>query len=156
LKKYYTPNFDEDLNISSYSRRKDETIANTNKLYQFQISLIGNSTNFTMGELINSSPGEGKGEVIFANTSFLKIKNVSGNFNVNVTNVKGGNSGANASVSSTTLLNTNIPDDEAVYWTSVSYYDYENEINEKHKSIKLMNPAYASETAYNMRKTFKS
>jgi len=156
LKKYYSPNFNADLNISSYSRRKDNIIVNTNKVYQFEISLANSTSGFTIGELVTASPGAANGEVVFANSTFVKVKNVTGNFNANITQVKGRNSTANASVISKTLLSTNIPDNEAVYWTSVSYYDYENDINEKHKSIKLMNPAYASETAFNMRKILKS
>lgn len=154
LKKYYSPNFDENLEISSYSRRIDDLIVNTNKVYQFEITLPNTSPNFLIGELVTAMPGSANGEVVFANSTFLKVKNVSGNF-ASVTNVKGRNTTANAAVLSTTLLNTNIPDDEAVYWSPVTYYDYENEINEKHKSIKLMNPTYASETAYKMRNVFK-
>lgn len=155
LKKYYSPNFNENLDISSYSRRKDNVIVNTNKVYQFEVSLANSTSGFTIGELVTASPGAANGEVVFANSTFVKVKNVTGNFNASITTVKGRYSTANATVVSKTLLNTNIPDDEAIYWTSVSYYDYENDINEKHKSIKLMNPAYASETAFNMRKTLK-
>jgi hypothetical protein len=155
LKRYYAPNYDENIMIMNYSRRQDDVIVNTNKIYQFGITLSGN-TNFDMGELVETNPGDGKGEVIFANTTYVKIKNVSGDLSSSVTTIIGSNSGAQGTITSNELLIENISNDEAVFWTPVTYYDVENTINENNKNIKLMNPAYASEIAYDMRTVFKS
>ena len=155
LKRYYAPNYDENIMIMNYSRRQDDVIVNTNKIYQFGITLSGN-TNFDMGELVETNPGDGKGEVIFANTTYVKIKNVSGDLSSSITTIIGSNSGAQGTITSNELLIENISNDEAVFWTPVTYYDVENTINENNKNIKLMNPAYASEIAYNMRTVFKS
>lgn len=153
LKKYYNPNYNENVTILSYSRKKDDTIVNTNKLYQFNITL-SNTTNFVVGEFVNLTPGDGKGEVVFANSTIVNIKNISGF--MTGTNIKGSDTNANATVTGSTKLAENIADDEAVYWSPVYYYDLEHDLNEKNATIQLVNPAYASEIAYKMRTVFKS
>jgi len=160
LKKYFTPNYNEGITILSYSRKRDDVQVNTNKLFNFEISLANTSTPFIVGEVVdiksNTAPYGviGGGEVVFANTSVVKIKNISGN--TSATNlVVGETSKANAVINTSTLVVDNIPNDEAVYWEPVYIYDVEYERNEDNKSIQLMNPAYAREIAINMRTTLK-
>jgi hypothetical protein len=160
LKKYYSPNYNEGITILSYSRKQDDTITNTNKMYNFDITLSNTQVNFVVGEIVDITPNTapftviGGGEVVFANTTTVKIKNISGN--TSATNlVKGETSNATATIAASTLLFENITDDEAVYWEPVYLYDVENDKNEQYRRIKLMNPAYAKEAAYNMRTIFK-
>jgi hypothetical protein len=160
LKKYYTPNYNEGITILSYSRKQDDSVMNTNKLYSFDITLSNTQTSFVVGEIVDITSNTalntaiGGGEVVFANTTNVKIKNISGN--TSVTNIiKGETSNARATIMTSTLIADNIPDDEAVYWSPVYVYEIEYDKNEKNRKIKLMNPIYAKETALNMRTEFK-
>lgn len=50
----------------------------------------------------------------------------------------GETSKANSTFNATSIISTNIVDEEAVYWVPVSYYDYENEKNEYYKSVRVL------------------
>jgi hypothetical protein len=160
LKKYYTPDYNEGVTILSYSRKQDDTIINTNKLYNFDVVLSNSQLTFIVGELVDikipSAPYTvvGSGEVIFANTSSVKIKNISGN--TSATNlIVGESSNSSATITTSNLIADNIPNDEAIYWEPVYIYDLEYELNEKNASIQLLNPAYAKELAFNLRTALK-
>lgn len=160
LKKYFTPNYNEGVTILSYRRKPDDVIVNTNKLYNFDVTLSNSQLGFVVGELVDiklpSAPYTvvGGAEVIFANSSVVKVKNVSGNTAENnliaseVTN-------ATATINTSTLIADNIPDDEAIYWEPVYVYDVEYELNERNKKIQLLNPTYAKEMAFNLRTALK-
>ncbi len=161
LKKYFTPNYNEGLTILSYTRKREETVINTNKIYNFGVTLSNTQLSFAVGEIVdiksNTAPYTvvGGGEVIFANTSVVKIKNISGN--TSATNlVVGETSKANATITVSTLIADNIPDTEAIFWEPVYVYDVEYERNDKNKSIRLMNPTYAKEVAINLRTALKT
>ena len=49
--------------------------------------------------------------------------------------------------SSTQIIVTNLLDEEKVYYSPVSYYDFENEKNEKNKSIRVLDQPYAKKVA---------
>jgi len=156
-KKYFSPVYNEGVTIIEYVRKQDDSIVNTNKIYDFELS--NNTIEFTVGEVVDiktvlPSAVVGGGEVVFANSTNIKIKNISGDMASNNL-VIGETSGATATIKKSTLLIENITDEEAIYWEPVSYYDKEYDINEKNRNIKLMNPVYASEMAYNMRTIFK-
>jgi hypothetical protein len=160
LKKYFTPNFNDGITILSYTRKRDDILVNTNKLYSFNVTLSNTQLTFTVGELVdittNTAPFTvvGGGEVIFANTSVVKVKNIAGN--TSATNlIASEQTNAVATITTSTLIADNIPDDEAAYWEPVYVYDVEYESNEKNKSIQLLNPAYAKELAFNLRTALK-
>jgi len=160
LKKYFTPNFNDGITILSYTRKRDDVLVNTNKLYSFDVTLSDTQLTFTVGELVdittNTAPFTvvGGGEVIFANTSVVKVKNIAGN--TSATNlIASEQTNAVATITTSTLIADNIPDDEAAYWEPVYVYDVEYESNEKNKSIQLLNPAYAKELAFNLRTALK-
>lgn len=158
LKKYYTPVFNDGLTILSYARKNEDIVVNTNKLYNLDISLSSNAQ-FVVGEIVDvksTSPVAivGGGEVVFANSTVVKVKNISGNLSA-TNSLIGETSNATATITASTLLSTSIPDDEAVFWEAVYVYDVEYDKNEKNRSIQLMNPAYAKEMSYNMRSVFR-
>lgn len=37
------------------------------------------------------------------------------------------------------IIKQNIPSEELIYWSPVSYYEYETQLNESKKNIKLIN-----------------
>ncbi|NBP56714.1 hypothetical protein EBU71_09315, partial [bacterium] len=48
-------------------------------------------------------------------------------------------------ITDVTTLSSPIDNTEASYWESVSWYDYENELNESRKTIRLIDKQYLSQ-----------
>jgi len=156
LRKYYTPNFAVGNTIISYTIRNEDWIVNTNKLIKFNIDYIsGNS--YTSGEIIdiksnyNYQTANGGGEVISSNSSAIILKNISGDTTNNYYLV-GETSNTIAQIISSEILSENISNDEAVYWTPISYYEYEKSKNEQKKTIRLIDSNYALNAAEQLRK----
>lgn len=158
LKKYYTPVFGIGEKIVSYKRKQDNYITNTNKLLNFSVT-ITSGDGYSVGEIIDiynpaMSSIIGGAEVMFANTTVVKVKNISGNTSaLNV--IKGETTNTTSSISNTTILYENLNDGEAVYWSPVYYYEYELEKNEANKNIRLLLNTYSLEIAEQLRKTLK-
>jgi hypothetical protein len=159
MKKYYEPNFTTQNKILSYSRKREDIITNTNKLLDFTLTFINGNT-FTKGEILDiynpaGSTIVGGAEVVFANTTHIKVHHISGN--TSATNkVRGETSNSYATITASTLLYENLPDDEAVYWSPVYYYEYEQEKNEKNKNIRLLDSNFALDLAEELRVILKS
>ena len=132
-----------DNNIIRYERKKEDIIFNTNAVKQLSISLVGN-TQFTTNEYVIQKSGMitvGSAEVTFANSSVCIINNVLGTISTS-NNLEGSESGANATVSSVTTLSTSIPADIQSYFVETTFYEYESELNEQKKNIRLIDVAY--------------
>lgn len=156
-KKYYTPNYGQSYQIISYRRKQDDTTKNTNKLIDMSIT-INTGNGYIVGEtvdILNVNTAVGAGEIEFANTTNVKIKNISGNTSA-TNSIRGDISNTKATITTSSVLFENITNDEAVYWSPVYYYDYEVELNEKNKNIKLLNQNYALQVAEQLRKVLKS
>jgi hypothetical protein len=158
LKKYYTPRFGQDNKIVSYIRKSDNTATNTNKLIQFDVSFETGNT-FYVNEIVDIKDKDtativGGGEITFSNSTTIVIKNISGNTSANNL-VIGESSNSIANISLSTTLQENITDDVAVYWSPVYYYEYEVELNQATKNIRLLQPNYALEAAEELRTSMK-
>ena len=132
-----------DNNIIRYERKKEDIIFNTNAVKQLSISLVGN-TQFTTNEYVIQKSGMitvGSAEVTFANSSVCIINNILGTISTS-NNLEGSESGANATVSSVTTLSTSIPADIQSYFVETTFYEYESELNEQKKNIRLIDVAY--------------
>lgn len=158
LKKYYDPIFNTQNKIISYRRKKDDIVTNTNKLLQFAVgSVTGNG--FMKGEIVdiyNSTLSSviGGGEVVFANTTTLKVHHISGNTS-STNKVLGETSNTLATITQSNILIENLPDDEAVYWSPVYHYDYELEKNEMNKNIRLIDSSFSLDIAEELRVILK-
>lgn len=144
-KRFWAPVIGQNNNVIRYERKKEDVIFQTNKTEQLSISLVGN-TSFSNNEYVFQTSGGttvSTGTVIFANSSVCIITNVIGTMTT-ANNLKGGDSLANATVSSVNTLSTSISADIQSYFESVNFYDYENELNEQKKNIKLIDVAYVS------------
>lgn len=158
LKKYYTPVFSDNTRILNYVRNEDDKIVVTNKIIDLGIS----NAQFTVGEIIDIkanlvSPAIGGGEVVFANTTFVKIKNVSGN-TASGNYIVGETSNAASLITSSnpTPGAESLSDDEYDFWAPVYYYEWELEQNEQNKNIRLIDSKYAIEIAEKVRVALKS
>lgn len=142
-KHFWAPVVGNYNNVIRYERKKEDLIYQTNIIQQASITLVGNTV-FTDNEYVyqtNAGVTISSGTVSFSNSSVCIISNVGGTLS-NSYNLKGGESGANATISSVSTLSTSIDTNIQSYFESVSYYDYENELNEQKKNIKLIDVAY--------------
>ena len=142
-KRFWNPVNGISNNIIRYERKKEEVIFQTNKTQQLTISLVGN-TSFAVDEYVfqqNAGVTVGSATVNFSNSTVCIVSNVIGTLSTSY-NLKGGDSAANATVSAVNTLSTSISSDIQSYFESVSFFDYENELNEKKKNIRLIDLAY--------------
>ena len=150
VKKYWTPSVNYDNMIIGYERLKDDTILSTNKILTIELTLQDETKPFDVNEKVIQNSASGF--VTFSNTTFISIQHIEGQFVANSstspyapTPILGETSGANGSPASTEavkIIAENADDVEEVYFSPVTVYDYENELNEKKKTINLLDRRY--------------
>lgn len=141
-RKYFSPVWGNRSKIVSYKRKQFDATINTNRIIEYG---SGNSS-FTVGELVDiketlNGSTLGVGEVVFSNSSILRIQSVSGNTTANTTHQKiivGESSNSIVTVSTSNTILENITSEEEVFWSPVYLYEHENEKNEQKKVIDLI------------------
>jgi hypothetical protein len=114
----------------------------------------GNS--FTTDEILNikqnysSSEISSNAEVVVSNSTVLTIKHVDGDVPNNYYVVQS-STNTIAQYSNSQVIVQNIPSNETIYWTPISYYEYERRKNEKNKTIRLLDSNFALEAAETLR-----
>lgn len=174
VKKYYTPIFGAGNSIIAYKRKEIDTIISTNRIIRYSIS--GNSS-FTTSERVKialsykdgsnnyTHSAGGRGQVLTSNSSTVTVHHVSGvvreapddntiDLTVASNNyVYGMESGANCTIvpsSSIVSVANNVSSEDAIYWDPVTIYEHEFEKNIKNKTINLVDPAIATDAAYQL------
>jgi len=136
LKRYWTPTLNYNNIVIGYERAQDDTVITTNKILSFDITL-NTEIQFIKDEKVTQASSGATGFVTFASTSVLTIQHITGEFsNTNV--IIGEDSGASATPSAVTTIKQNVSDNELVYFSPVTVYDYELELNEQKKNIKIL------------------
>jgi hypothetical protein len=151
LQEFYSPYYGDDSSSTplSYYRKQEDWIINTNAIAGYGIN--NTSNNFINDEIVNvvfDNNNIGKGQVNFANSSYVSLQHLSG---ITVTGtisatsyLYGTESQVNTRMISVTSIANNIPLNESLYWSPVYYYDYENEINRNNQSVKLLQSSYST------------
>lgn len=155
-KKYWKPVLSL-TGISGYERLEDDFIVSTNKIESFD--LLSVSGTFIDNEVIVKDTDDSTfAEISAANTTNLIIRHVRGNFSANTNyTITGEQSGATATVNAASyiLLDEVIPDDEQVYFSPVSFYDYEHDLNEQRREIYLVDSTYKEKLNEQLRELMK-
>ena len=162
LKKYWTPQYNSMKQVTHFQRSDVDWIIETNKIVQLQ--LTGNTTNLAIGEYVYQRPGgtiTAQGEVCSKQASTINIKNVSGQFSTSDTiSVFSDNTSYGTCTKATTISsafreqqgdNPGMELNEESLWVPVSAYDYEMELNEAKKHIRLMDPSHINQVEENIR-----
>jgi|694.fasta_scaffold00051_137 hypothetical protein len=157
IKKYYTADIDYANRIIGYVRHRKDWTKVTNKI---RILQIDKTTSMIPGDLIAqfvSGQQVASAEVIDVNTvdNKITIKNITGEFVTTVGNiVYRFDDNTQYSVSSIISPHTedNITTEEASYWSPVSYFDRETEINELKRNVKLLRKEGVSLISKNLQK----
>lgn len=148
-KQYWSPVYGQNSKIMAYRRKAVDWTTNTNKIYQYTITYSsGNS--FVTGEILDIHAGgttgseiQGGAEVVASNASHLICQHLVGNCAANGSWLKAIAGEASNSVAVANLsivLQENITNATANFWTPVTYYDWELENNESRKHIHVLNP----------------
>lgn len=153
IKKYWKPSVDFDGRIIGYDRQLDDTTISTNMVITVELELNSNAT-FIRDESVTQQITGATGFVTFSNTTFLTLQHITGSFDANTSHfIIGEDSGANASPTlvkniasgNNEAIQQTLDENEVAYFSPVTAFDYENEINEAKKNINLLDSNYKSQ-----------
>lgn len=161
-KNYWEPVLGYANRIDGYKRKQVDWESNTNKVIKYTVS---NSNNFIMDEIVTvvfDQNNTGKGQVLATSNSQVFLQHVSGQFYVSNTvsilpssYLYGDESNANIVFTDVLAVANNIAEEELVYWTPVTYFDYENEKNEFNKTIRVIDSNLKQVAADNLEALMK-
>lgn len=154
MKKYWEPNY-AGSSVNNYSRKQIDWAASTNKIMSYTVA----NTSFIQDEVVNiylDGKSLGRGQFVNASNTQIYVQHVSGSYNesdsLTISNgyIYGTDSNVNTAVTDVVLVTTNIPDDELIYYKAYSYYDYEQELNEYNRSIRVIEKDYSEQIVNNL------
>ena len=149
-KKYYKPVLDVNLIPVQYVVDQKDYVVATNRIEQITINNI--SGTFVVGEEIQVS-GSVYATVAGVGNDYLICKHIVGGLLVgNI--VTGQTSSASATITLVPAqpLTQNIDINEVVYWKPVTAFEYENEINELKKEVKLLDVRFKSQAENDLKR----
>lgn len=148
---YWDPQYDNNGRIKYYTRKQKDWQNGTNKIVSYSISAdLFQLQSLISDEIVSvvfDSGNYGNGQIIKVDTnnSVIYLQHMRGTFlendDVSISGssyVYSSESNINVAFTTATLIASNIPADEEMYWEGVSYFDYENERNEYNKTIRVM------------------
>lgn len=143
LKKYWIPNYGLGAKILSYRRREEDWTTSTNRLVRFDLANV-KGPGFFVTELLDfkgQGLNVGFGEVVNMDGDSIYVKNLVDIYDGPEITLEG-HGGTSADIVGVTTLSEDIPLDEAVYWSPITTYEWENEKNEANKQITLIDVEY--------------
>ena len=145
-RKYYKPVLDVNLIPVQYVINPKDYVVSTNRIEQYALtSIVGV---FVAGEEIQVD-GSTYATVEAVGPDYILCKHVVGDIEGSIT---GQTSGATATITLKTSLAINIPNDEIIYWTPVTAFEYENELNELKKEVKLLDVRFKSQAENDLKR----
>jgi len=147
LKKHWAPVIGYSGSITGYERSKSDSYITTNRIVTIPISLNSN-TEFIVGERIQqtySTTIYANATITFANSTVLTVQHTDGGFVANTQyTITGKTSLATAAATDVVLIKQNFANNETLYYSAYSAYDYEEELNRQKAIINLVDNRYAS------------
>jgi len=154
LVKFYEPVPINDVvtaNPRQYTRRKEDWVVSTNSIARYSVA---NGAAFASDEIVDVTfnvSQTGTGQVSFANSSTVILQNLAGVVTTGTiggsSSLKGRESGSNTSFTAVNSVANNIPAIETSFWSPVTQFEYETEINERNKSILVLKSQFAPKVA---------
>jgi len=162
LKQYYEPVYLDELKSStvySYKRRRIDWKHNTNAVSKYNIA---NGSMFTTDEIVNvvfDTNNLGQGQIKFSNASVVILQHLSGITTSGAITANsylyGTESKTNTAFTTATSIANNISAIESSYWSPVTYYEHENEINVNNMSIKILEKSYSTRISKELKRLLK-
>ena len=148
--KYYEPVLDNVLNVARYVRKRHDDLISTNKIQSIAISSVTGT--FKVGEEIQTN-GTNYAFVTYVGTNSITVQHITGTLSGTI---RGQESGATATVGSITTLLQPISAVDAPFWSPVTFLEYEQDINEAKKNIKLLDVRYTSQAVNDLKRTMSA
>lgn len=163
VKKHWIP-IQNDYKVYGYERSKEDFIVTTNKIIDLSFTEESSNT-FVKGERV-SIDGNNYGEVAWANTTAVTLQHIVGSFVDTVDyEVTGDVSEITVTIDQGSLYehsssdengnNRLLKDVEVSYYSALSAYDYEQELNDSKRDIYLVNNVQAENLNSSLRKLLK-
>lgn len=148
--KYYEPVLNNTRQVVKYVRKRDDDKVQTNKIITFDISSVNGT--FTVGEEVRTD-ATNYAFVTFANSSVMTCQHVTGTLSSTIT---GQESNATATVGTVTTITQTLAATEPLFWSPVTYFEHEQELNEAKKAIKLLDIRYKNQAEEDLRRVMKT
>lgn len=147
--RYYTAVYNNGR-IAAYQRKKVDNVRNTNKIIAYDVQNVVGT--FLHDEIIIIKISEGllgSAQIINASDSVIRVQHAMNNVTGTLINaaIYGTQSHSTAEITAYTVVRTVIDSAEARFWSPVTAYDMENEINQQNKTIKVMDRSYSLQTS---------
>ena len=154
-KRYYDPVYDTEYSPRpmGYTRKRDDRTSSTNATIAYNVA---NGSSFSTNDRVKvylNTTELGAGQVLSSNSTVVVLQHVSGTTSVNSTptwKLLNTTASSNTTTTSSTTLSVNISTEEVAFWEPVYIYDYELELNEKNKSIRVLNSTYSDQLSKNL------
>lgn len=148
--KYYEPVLNNAFQVVKYVRKRQDDKLATNKVITFDISSVSGS--FKVGEEVRTDETN-YAFVTFANSSVITCQHVTGAI---TSTIEGRESGATATVGTVTTIAQTLAATEPLFWSPVTFFDHEQELNEAKKAIKLLDARFKDQAEEDLRRTMKT
>ena len=148
LRKYWSLLVNENYQIIAYARKAADWIVNTNRIVQLNINEI--ATPFSYADLITN--GSAKGVVMNGNTTSITVQHVQGAWSNTQYQVTSRYTNVSANVTSCITIKENLDAAEEVYYSPVTFLDYEEEQNMMKKEIQLIDNRFANKAASDLKR----
>lgn len=149
LRKYYQAQYGQGTRVVSYRRTREDWTTTTNMVVRFEVgNSSSNVSSLTLGENIrlrNGNTDHANAVVAWSNSSEVKVIHVFGNVAAENCRLVGVTSGANLEVTQRYYEANCIPVDERPFWAPHYAYEMEVGINERNKTIKIIDAKYKVE-----------
>lgn len=140
--------------VLNYERKQVNLISETNQL----VTLTGTFNDIPAPSsvvkypfLYGGPPNPVLGTVAFANSTTVILKHVTGVWDAGLMVYAGNNASINATITTANTTTRCIPDAELAYWTPVTWFDYEYELNEAKRNIQLISSVYVNKIERDMK-----
>lgn len=143
IKKFWKPEYDEAGREMYYVRSRQDTVMRTNKIVELALAT---AVSYTIGEHVTQRSGSAvtaSGDVVRVSGNKVQVQHVMGTFTAAA--MTGMSSDKVGTVADITELAFSIPLEEVPYWSPVSFYQYESELNEAKKNIRVLLPNVAKQ-----------
>ena len=139
-RKYFNPVLDNASRIHSYKRKKKDLTATTNQVVSITFAEPINNP-FQYGEKILGGSPSVYGFVTYADENSVTVQHVEGSF-VSGINITGTESNIQAISNVVSVVSQTIPVDEYIYWEPITEYQYQSQLNQDKRQIKLIDNTY--------------
>lgn len=142
VKKYWEPFYSDDGTILYYVRSKLTQTYATNRIVTLTATLTSNTEGFVVGERVNQVSGNvvtASGNIMRKDARTIQVQHIEGTFAAGTLYGLQSNTTKQIGESEVTVISI-VPSEES-YWSPLTAYQYEIELNEARKNIRLLLPS---------------